>query len=53
MMNYHGKGEFQYFRSLFAKVDDQYKKDKADLLRTMAAADMNWAWGSGRKDKKK
>ena len=47
------KTEFQKLRSLFAKVDNQYKKDKSELLKTMAAADMNWAWGSKSKEKKK
>lgn len=46
-------GEYRTLRSLNTKVDTQFKKDKADLLRTMAAADMNWAWGSGHKEEKK
>lgn len=48
-MNYP-KGECRTLRSLNAKVDAQFKKEKSDLLKTMAAADMVWAWGSkGRK----
>ena len=52
-MNYRGKTEFQYFRSLFAKVDAQFKKDKADLMKTMDSANMDWAWGAKSKEKKK
>ena len=47
------KGEFRTLRSLNAKADAQFKKDKSELLRTMTAADMNWAWGSGRKEENK
>lgn len=50
---YYPKGEFRTLRSLNAKVDAQFKKDKADLLRTMSAADMNWVWGSKKEEKKK
>lgn len=40
------KNEFKTLRSLDAKVDAQFKKDKAELLRSLAAADSDWAWGS-------
>lgn len=39
------KGEYRTLRSLNAKVDAQHKKDKAELLRTLTAADLDWAWG--------
>ena len=43
------KDEFRKFRRLDAKVDAQFKKDKAELLRSLAAADSDWAWGARRK----
>ncbi len=37
------KGEFQKFRSLDAKVDNQFKKDKRDMQKIYANID--WVWG--------
>lgn len=42
----YSKDEFRTLRSIDAKADKQFKKDKAELLRSLAASNLDWAWGS-------
>ena len=37
------KGEYQKYRSLDAKADNQFKKDKREMQKTYANID--WIWG--------